>query len=464
MGRHSSGENNYKLSRGLSATLIALVLIIALIAWFFFLREDSGEDQAQPNCISGDLTLPIATTNEEITQPLIEAYAASQPIVRDYCVTPKLVGTFSAAAVVVAADSPVTNGALDEASRTPSTSERLAVASDPAGVSGESRTPNAAEVRADDVDYSTATDAAIAARVASVLAETPEQARAALGATGGSYQVGSESAGEKNFVALDGAEVIYTAIPLNPDGEVTEDQTRAGSDFAQFAAASYEGAEAAESIDPSVWAAAAQVVSQAQISSHAKDSAPSPTPTAAPSTSESQAHIMDTLFLLDTSQAMDPYANAAARAIGDAANKVIDQHHEVALWNYSSPLNPGVTKSWRSNVQFTDEKDAVANKVSVLANAGDSNTREAMRAAVEALAGFNGEYHIVLVTSGTSDADDDAAFLSTLEPLLANGVTLSVVHVGDGQKDAAVTGIAKTSEHASTADELGNAINKAAGF
>ncbi|STC70412.1 vWA domain-containing protein [Corynebacterium pilosum] len=454
MGRHSSGENNYSLSKGAIATLIAITAIIAIAVWFFFVRDDTADTNAQPDCVSGDLTLPIAAVNQEVARPIVDKYAESQPVVRDYCVQPELVDDIAAAAVVVAPDSPLTDQALEDASRAASTSEREAAAAERVGLTAGSPIQNPEAVTAEDVDYSAASDAAVAATVATVLTDTPEQARTALETTGGAYQAATESGSGENFAALGDSQVVYSAIPLAASDGVSEDQARAGSDFAEFAAEAFEGGQEAVEIDPAVWTAAAEVAGGF--------SAASPNPSSGVTESSADGEAIDTLFLLDTSLAMDPYVNSASRAVGEAANAVIDEGHEVALWNYSSPLNPGVTKSWRSNVQFTSKKDAVGQSAAGLGVGGQSNTREAVRAAVEAVAGFDEDVRIVVMTAGTSDAGSDEAYVSALEPLLAQGVSLSVVHVGDAPADDALARLATSATTVDAAGDIPAAVQAAA--
>ncbi|WP_394281686.1 vWA domain-containing protein [Corynebacterium sp.] len=454
MGRHSSGENNYSLSKGAIVTLVAIIAIIALAIWFFFVRDDTADTNAQPDCVSGDLTLPIAAVNQEVARPIVDKYAESQPVVRDYCIQPELVDDIAEAAVVVAPDSPLTDQALEDASRTASTSERTAVAAEPVGLTADSAIQNPAAVAAADVDYSATPDAAVAATIATVLTDSSEQARTALESPGGAYRAAAESSSGENFAALDDAQVMYSAIPLAANDVVNEDQARAGSDFAEFSAEAFEGGQQAVEVDPAVWSAAASVAGGS--------SAGSPSESTESGATSAAGETIDTLFLLDTSLAMGPYADTAREAVGEAANAVIDEGHEVALWNFSSPLNPGVTKSWRSNVQFTSEKDAVGRSAARLGNGGQSNAREAVQAAVDAVADFDENVRIVVVTAGSTDAGDDEAYTAVLEPLLAQGVSLSVIHVGDAASDDALANLATSATTVDAAGDIPAAVQAAA--
>ena len=52
---------------------------------------------------------------------------------------------------------------------------------------------------------------------------------------------------------------------------------------------------------------------------------------------------------------------------------------------------------------------------------------------------------VVLVTTGTEQDMDDETFSAALKDARAQGVSLSVVHVGDGEKDAALEQLADVS-------------------
>src|SRR5699024_8096360 len=73
-----------------------------------------------------------------------------------------------------------------------------------------------------------------------------------------------------------------------------------------------------------------------------------------PETSEApapapSADAADTLILLDTSNAMAGQFDPVSGALANTARALSGANKAVALWNYSSPLNPGVTVGYRDN-------------------------------------------------------------------------------------------------------------------
>ncbi|MHA2788936.1 VWA domain-containing protein [Corynebacterium sp. S7] len=452
MARHSSGKNNYSLSGNALAVVALLVVLVLLAVWFFFFRgSNSTEQVASQECVSGDLEVPVAAANKEVAQSLIDDWASSQPVVRDYCAKPVVVDSLDQAAVYIGANNAQTTQALADASRTASTSEPTAVITEAFGLAGE---PTAT---ADQVNYASAPDAASAAAVATALAPDDAAAEAALSGSG-NVQIARADGG--TVQAIEGADVTYYAFPLNSTHAVSEDQARAGTALAEFAGQNFTGEPASSTVSDAVLAAASSAVKSApaQPATSAEASAASPTE-AAPSSNT----VQDTLYLVDTSAAMQPYSEAAAAAVGESANAVIRAGHKVALWNYSSPLNPGVTQSYRTNIQFTDEPDAVANSVSRLGNAGGSNTRESLQAAVNAVAGTGGNYRIVLITAGSSDVYDDKSFVDLLAPTLSEGVELDVIHVGSAGIDLGIEQLATTQTLVTSNDQFASAVATASG-
>lgn len=129
--------------------------------------------------------------------------------------------------------------------------------------------------------------------------------------------------------------MVTLAHILSPAGDVTEEQSRAAAAFTDFHDAT--GDVPADLPDRSAaWAAVTEDVA-------AEETPEAEAPeTAAPA---------DTLILLDTSAGTTAalgdrsiYA-ASAAALGPIARDLGTGGQQVALWNYSSPLNPGVTQA-----------------------------------------------------------------------------------------------------------------------
>ncbi|WP_115684654.1 hypothetical protein [Corynebacterium senegalense] len=464
MGRHSSGKNNYSLSAGaLSAVAVAIVAVAALV-WFLVARPGSdGEEAAAPECVSGELSLPVSATDDDVARQLIDDYASASPVVRDYCVTPTLVSSPAEAAVHIAPNTPVTQQELARENRTASVSDPAPVAQREAGVAGAAVPGTREEVQLAAVAFPVDEEPAASAVVAAALAGDDESAVKAL--SGQRIARVADIAGDRaryaatledsvpeglGFTGL-GSYVVYSAIPLNQGGPVTEDQARAGQDFARAAAEKFSGEVADQpTISETVWAAATP-------SGGTAETAPSET------AERAAAPMTDTLFLLDTSAAMAPYLPAAADGIGASARAVAADGHRIGLWNYSSPLSPGVTKAYRENVALTPNADEVATASGRFLTDGQPQTREALAAALAYAGEVGGDVRVVLITTGTADGGDDEAFAASLRNAAARGIQVDVVHVGEGQEDPAVTAAARSNANAADAAALPAAIRTAAG-
>ncbi|MDO5511545.1 hypothetical protein [Corynebacterium sp.] len=330
MGRHRTESNSFSVSGWVIAVLIAVVALIAGLIWWFGFRT-TDEPQAQ-ECIQGELTLPVAGEATE----LISAYNASEPVVRDYCVTAETVDDLSLAAVVV------TDGE-------PELGERSISSSVPV--------------------------------------------------TGG------------------------TAHVLNPSGDVTEEQTRAAADFARFSEVEETSTEGTSS----------------------DESTPAET-----TTEPAPAAVGSTLILFDTSAQSDPVHQQATDAIAQLSRELGAEGQQVALWNYSSPLNPGVTQGWRSNVTFSDGSEA-AEVVQRFGTGGVPQTRSAVVAAVATAADqarSTGEtVRVLVVTTGTAEDMDDATFVSALEQARGEAdVVIEVAHLGDAPTDDALAEVSTATD------------------
>ena len=486
MGRHSTGKNNYALSKGAMALLAVIVLLACLAAYVFFGRGNSDESTNAggtdaPECVAGDLALPVAASSQQVGRTLIDDYSKTNPVVRDYCVRPVLVDSLSDAAVYIAPNTPIAQQELDDAGRAAATNETPAVTTVPAGLAGSTEV-NADEVDLADVDFPTGDQPEASALVAAQIAADDAEAESALEeqkiantseATGQSDRLvaTAEDAVPEglSFSAIEGADLVYTAIPLTTSDAVSEDQARAGQAFADsagklFLDANGSSAETPE-IDDSVWAAAfpAGAKRTATADSTSSDSAEAPEGSDSGSGDVDTA-ATDTLFLLDTSAAMSTYAVAAEEGIAEAAKALAGDGHRVGLWNYSSPLSPGVNKGYRANMSLTANGDEIARVVTRFLNDGTPRTREALAAAVdyaESEADSATPVRIVLITSGTADGVE-TDLTEAVKQAGDNNVSFNVVHVGDGEKDQKIADAAAVTVEARSADELADAIVRVA--
>ena len=464
MARHSNGKNNYALSGGAIAVLVALLLIVALVLWLIFGRGESSEKASGGECVSGNLELPVAASDTGVGQAVVDAYAETKPVVRDYCVEPVLVDNVADAAVYVAPDTPLTHKTIEDAGRSAAVSDPEVVAEQQVGIAGE-KAAELGEVDLSAVRFPTREQPSVSAVVASKLAgEDAGRAASALKEqrldpfadyeqTPDTFVATAEDATPEGlvFTPVDAA-VQYAAIPLNAGEHTDENQSRAGQDFARSQAKEDVGEPAG--VDDSVWAAAFDAAPAERAPEQQED------------TAQAAGGVAHTLFLLDTSDAMAPFIQPAKDAIGEAAGNVAAQEKMVGLWNYSSPLNEGVTRGYRVNVGLTPAAEEVDVAVHRFLTGGVPQTREALTAAAAASAGGAEPVRIVLVTTGTADAGEDAdgtAFAESIQQYLDQGVEIAVVHVGDGAQDAGVERVAATQAQASTPEELPAALATAVG-
>ena len=468
MGRHSSGKNNYRLSKGLVALLVIIALVVAFI---FFNRSRSDEkvnagSEEQQSCVAGDLALPITASSPEVGRMLIDAYSETNPIVRDHCVRPVYVDQFADAAVYVAPNTSISHSELEAAGRAAATNEPVTVASIPAGLAGSTEV-NPETVDLATVDFPTGDQPEASALVAAKLAPSENDAVAALT----NQHIESTKQAQLNstrlvataenavpegftFSAVDGADIVYSAIPLTTSDNVTEDQARAGQAFADTTGKLFEGDGAAKLpvIAESVWAAA--LPEGGRVNPDAEFSE-------APNTNA--ADTTDTLFVLDTSTGMAEYATAVEEGISEAAQTLAADGHRVGLWNYSSPLSPGVTKGYRANVALTNDAAQIAGTVTRFLNDGTPQTREAVLAAVDyaqSQASAENPVRIVLITSGT--ADSATSITDAVKQASESNVELTVVHVGGSEQDQELASAAKSTATAANAGEVTSAIKRAA--
>ncbi|WP_296144887.1 vWA domain-containing protein [uncultured Corynebacterium sp.] len=479
MGRHSTGKNNYSLSKEVIALLVAIALVIAAVVAWLFLR-DNGENSAadeQAECVSGDLRLPVSAASKSVGEQLIDDYAASNPVVRDYCVKPEYVDSIEEAAVYVAPVSPVTTEELSAADRSSTTNDPVAVYASPVGTAAADAAAPALET----VLFPTGEQPETSAIVAQALAENDETAAKAL--TEQRVQAVTSAVGEIDkavattedaapegftFTALDGKELVYAAFPLNTTDEVNEEETRAAQAFSDYSGKMFIDAHGEADTNPAdvsepVWSAAKPQGGKRITDPQAVDADQDIDDSAA---AGSPSEPNKTLFLLDTSANMSEFNDPAAEVIDAAVGDITGAGHEVALWNYSSPLTPGVTKGYRGNVAFTGDADSVTGTAHRFINDGQPQTREAVGAAVayaETEATTDAPVRIVLITSGSADAADEYA-VQALDEAKDKGVSLSIVRVGDGDTDDELADAAEFTTDASTPDDLDAAIRAAAGL
>ena len=483
MAKHASGKNNYRLSGELIALLVVLALIAAAVIWWLSTRgEDADSAEAQPeDCVAGELVLPVAASDKGAGQSLVDAYGASSPVVRDYCVKPQLVDSVADAAVFVAPNTAVTHQSLESAGRTPAVSDAQPAYSEAVGVAGKDEV-KLEDLTTDKLRFAVSEESAASALVASQVAGNDNDAVQALtdqrigsasdlNADAGEYLATAEDAVPEGlkFTPV-GADAVYTAFPLNQNDKVDENQARAGQDFARFASEHFDGsAKDQPAVSDLVWAAALPAGGEAITADEKEDSDTQNAADADKAADEAGSNAgalqpENTLFLLDTSDAMSPYLQPAKDAIANAALELGGKGKQVGLWNYSSPLNPGVVVGYRQNISVSPDADSVAVAVRRFLTGGVPQTRQAVEAAAGAYGAGEAKTRIVLVTTGTADAGDDKAFEDAVRGAAGDKVEITVVRVGEGEADKAVEALSAKTVDAKQADGIDGAVKQASGL
>lgn len=473
MGRHSTGEKNNKIALSFIFTVLAVVLALGLVAWYVIFQNNKTEpDPAAQSCVQGEATLRVAALDEVASQQahhLVQTYNQSQPKVRDFCVKAELSSDLTSAGVVLTSLSDSsTQSQLADHGRSAATLDWPVVGVDELGVAmlDASTTPQAQEVSYPVLDQDLA-----AALVAATLSNNDLQATTELlrgKAQGLSDLIDAQSpaiavarsqtpAGYefKHLDELLGEPVVQLpirAVTLNATDQANEDQVRIGADFASASTTQDENPIASPA-GVTAFEALAQAQTQAD--------QPEATPPAA------------TLFLLDTSAAMgqalgdSSWYQLSAREISARALALGQSGQLVGLWNYSSPMNPGVTQGWRDNVGLEADASVASNVVLQFGTGGQPLTHSALIAALGYVGQQSTPEHpvrLVLISSGSAD---DADIAPAVTAAAAQGVQLQVLFLGQDEASAdpalveATQQLSGQSHYVPAADQLPAAFDAA---
>ncbi|MGD7001344.1 hypothetical protein [Corynebacterium halotolerans] len=457
MGRHASGKSNYALSTNVIVAIVVVLALIAAATWWFFLRSDGDGTpvaQEQEECSQGELTLPIAEQHPGLAERLISDFAGSDPVVGDHCVTPEVTDDISQAAVYVAS----TDADADVSAAGRTADGDAALVQVPVGLA---TTDAAAQPAAEDVTYPVASNEDAAVVAATALAESPEAA-AGLLQRDSALTIDDAVADDAPAIAVteadlpDGYEFTpldaaaeYQVLSLNSTDEVSAEQVSSADALVAFA--SENSAQLPENTVSAADAGAVREAFHSGTGVAPEETTTDTEPPAEAAPAEEPADTpeavvgepVDTLFLLDTSGQMNSdfgdrsRFEAGAAAISQVAPRLGETGHASSLWNYSSPINPGVMVGYRQNLGFGRGTE-VANSVQLLGTAGMPQTREAVTAALQTATDrateFNIPVKVMVITSGTDDTMSDADFQAVLDNLPAN-VQLSAFHLGPGEFD-----------------------------
>ena len=422
MARHSNGLKNYAIAPSIFAAVIVLALILVGGVWWLMKRDQANQqhEASDSSCIEGEVKLPVSSASTAVLQQLVTDYAASKPVVKDHCVKIEHVQDIKDAALVFLSGD--VQGSLEAAKRSAASATWPVAQADPLGVAYKvgSEKPSGT--------WETLREQASIGAPASFEGKL---AAAFLGNIHGQpYQVVTATTTPKGmefYQPEDTIAVPIYAVALNPAGSVTEDQTRAADDFTNFVKST--DAKTVKLASDELLTQAKQANVEVQVNL--------PTGT-------------DTLVLLDTSSNMQTdigggsYFDETVAAIDPLLRAVGRNGGNVSLWNYSSPLTQGVNRAWRSNVEFSKNDDGTASMDAMrkFGTGGTPRTREALDEAMKKAGDHaretNNPVRLVLITTGTQDADPTTPYSGL------DNVILEIVHIGSQPVDTGIADWATT--------------------
>lgn len=259
---------------------------------------------------------------------------------------------------------------------------------------------------------------------------------------------------------------VYLFWPTGGDDSAPADvsQSASANTAAQTASESANAATTTSDAATETTASSASATTSAATSSERADKGSAK----ADKADKATVSAADTLLLMDTSDAVGPIFAPVSNSVADTARALGADGHQVALWNFSSPLTPGVTQGWRSNTGFGSAEEAANTAVS-FGIGGEPQSRSAVlaasRSAAEQAATY-GAARVVVVTTGTAADMDEQRFTSRLKELQGDA-TLSVVHVGQGEVDPALKEVADyhtVVKDGTDAEALKKSLAKASGM
>lgn len=460
VARHSTGENNYSVSKGFIAFLVIVALALAGAAYAWKNRDSLGgqSDTVAVDCAEGDVQFKVAASTDSPVIDELTAYQESSPVVQDHCVKASVTDDINAAAGIAVAGTPDSVQQYLAQSGRSGASENWPIAAEtklglahkdgtdfPAGDWNNLRSLEVA-FPSDNPTVSTAVAAALAngdAGAASELLEKGQVESLDAAVSEGRPVIAvseSQTPAGYSFHSPDGFALPTYFVPLTATDNVSELEARAAFDFASSLTGDNTIAQPDDT--HARWLAAGAALSGA-------GQAPADQSAAQAESVEPR----DTLILLDASAAMSNVAQGsenswlseAQSAVADYVRAVGGAGKSVSLWNYSSPLNPGVTKGWRQNVTFDAGQGGqeAADHVVILGADGESWTRSSVLAALSTAADRSRQIQapvdLTVLTTGTADRGDDAAFVDQLGAARGDAdVRVNVIHIGRGEHDEAL--------------------------
>ncbi len=446
MGRHSSvNEDPQSVSTRLVVIIVLVVAaILAIIGWVVFGDSSQQEDSAE-KCSEGELVLPIAESSPGLAQSLIDAYSSTKPVQGKKCVTPRVTPDIAAAALYISQGDP--RPAVKQVRRT--VVDPVNPVQVPLGVNVLSTEEMYSS--ADQIAYPVVSDGEAAAVAATYLSNSVDNGTMLLQRDAQvsieqaikdkrTYIVAPYPLNGYTFHPMRATSTVEAAVLASTD-TVTKEQVSAATALITYAtenpSASDVNIEDVHAVQKNVGMQIRAVTPPAPPSSSAPEK-----PEASGAEQKGQKPVsqaLDTLFLLDTSDAMagENFAQASD-AVKELSRSLAVQGIQVALWNYSSPLSPGVTKGWRDNVAFGNG-EAIAPTLDGFGTGGYPQTRSAVIAALQAahshVQDTGAPVNVLLITTGTQDDLADPDFIAQLDGLITDKVNLKVLHIGPGAED-----------------------------
>lgn len=426
MGRHSNGKGHYRIS---SWVIVAMLLFAALLGvgiWWFSLRSqtaDSHQAEAQ-GCFAGTVEFSVFAPDNAQIADVINNYQAQNPIVQDQCVEVKRTDDFTqAAGAILTGSDDNLRQVLQENERSSATSAWPVAYTTSLGVFSKdaSLQPSWNSLLAAGIAVPAKVETPMVDAGALLLTGDVNQAAALIRSNRQLTQEDAVAAG-KELILADSSQAVpagYTFIrpdetpdfparfvPLTSTNNVSEAQVRAAEAFRASLAAANEQNSAATS-EVALLLQADEVAAAVPV------------------------RAKDVLLLQDASSRIK---QSVLPAVGETIAQNLPQDAKLSLWNFSSPLNPGVTKGWRQNADFGSPASALS-WLKQLETDGDPRTREALLAAapkaLQQAEASGTPVRLILITTGTVDQISDDELRRGLDALnLGDKVVINMITIG----------------------------------
>lgn len=400
MSRHRASHSPLRIA-GWIYVLIAVVVIAFIAVWLWAGardRQQASDTTFKNSCPAGEMDFPIAEWKDGAADEVQGAIESMGPV-RDYCLNPVFTDDVNKAAILVAPAATADGREMLKG---------VVVGTAPVYLTAENT-----DLPATDVIYPVASHPEVSTAAAQALAHSPAEAERVLTRDRFITAEMAQATGKTSISMDTGTKLPGSELPV-----------------AAWALAAVDSSPEAEELQR----VAQVLIDDLSAEYPAADKDAFTLPAGNPA--------QPTLFLVDTSEAVAGWLPGIAEGLDKAATGLQHRSQPVAVWNYSSPLNPGVTQPWRVNANFGNpDAGEIAARWGL---GGVPMTRTAVVAAIDAAAEFSHSVgqpvRVVLVTTGSTPEEvSDAEFAARLGQAHGAGeVTLDVIHVGGGEIDAVI--------------------------